>query len=296
MAAEIIDGKQISTEIKDEVKAEVAKYKEQTGKVPGLAVILVGEDPASKVYVRNKGRACENIGIYSEQILMDPSISQDVLIDKVKELNSNVKINGILMQSPLPDGLNESAVVNNIDPSKDVDGFHPINVGKLLIGEDTFVSCTPAGVQQLLIRSGVEIEGKHVVIVGRSNIVGKPVTALLMQKKKGGNATVTVCHSRTPDLGAVTRQADILIAAIGKPKLVTADMVSEGTVVIDVGINRIKDDSRKSGYRLVGDVDYEPVSEKASRITPVPGGVGPMTIAMLMFNTLKSFKARNGLA
>ena len=295
MAAEIIDGKKISAEIKEEVKAEVAKFKEQIGKVPGLAVILVGEDPASKVYVRNKGRACEAIGIYSEQNTLDPSISQQELVDKVKQLNDDSKIDGILVQSPLPEGLDEMGVVNNIDPSKDVDGFHPKNVGKLLIGEDTFVSCTPAVVQQLLIRSGVEIEGKHVVIVGRSNIVGKPVTALLMQKKNGANATVTVCHSRTPDLGAMTRQADIIIAAIGRPRIITADMVSEGAVVIDVGINRVEDASKKSGYRLVGDVDYEAVSQKASKITPVPGGVGPMTIAMLMYNTLKSFKIRNGL-
>jgi len=296
MAAEIIDGKKISAEIKEEVKVEVEKYKEQIGKVPGLAVILVGEDPASRVYVRNKGRACEAIGIYSEQNTLDASISQQELVDKVKQLNDDSKIDGILVQSPLPEGLDEMGVVNNIDPSKDVDGFHPKNVGKLLIGEDTFVSCTPAGVQQLLIRSGVETEGKHVVIVGRSNIVGKPVTALLMQKKNGANATVTVCHSRTPDLGAMTRQADIIIAAIGRPRIITADMVSENTVVIDVGINRVEDASKKSGYRLVGDVDYEPVSQKASKITPVPGGVGPMTIAMLMYNTLKSFKIRNGLS
>ncbi len=295
MAAEIIDGKKISADIKEEVKEEVEKLKEQTGKVPGLAVIIVGEDPASKVYVRNKGRACDMIGIYSEQITMDASISQQELTDKVKQLNEDEKIDGILVQSPLPEGLDEMAVVNTIDPSKDVDGFHPINVGKLLIGEDTFVSCTPAGVQQLLLRSGVEIEGKHVVIVGRSNIVGKPIAALLMQKKPGANATVTVCHSRTADLGAVTREAEILIAAIGKPKIITADMVSEGAVVIDVGINRVEDASRKSGYRLVGDVDYEAVSQKVSKITPVPGGVGPMTIAMLMYNTLKSFKIRNGL-
>lgn len=295
MAAEIIDGKKVSAEIKEEVKVEVAKYKEQIGKVPGLAVILVGEDPASKVYVRNKGKACDLIGIYSEQITMEASVSQQELIDKVKQLNADSRIDGILVQSPLPEGLDETLIVNNIDPSKDVDGFHPKNVGRLLIGEDTFVSCTPAGVQQLLIRSGVEIEGKHVVVVGRSNIVGKPVAALLMQKKPGANATVTVCHSRTADLAAVTRQAEILIAAIGRPKVITADMVSEGTVVIDVGINRVKDESKKSGFRLVGDVDYEAVSQKASKITPVPGGVGPMTIAMLMFNTLKSFKVRNNL-
>ena len=295
MAAEIIDGKKISAEIKDEVKIEVEKYKNQIGKVPGLAVVLVGEDPASKVYVRNKGRACEHIGIYSEQIIMDTGISQPELMDKVNQLNNDPKIDGILVQSPLPDGLDEGQIINNIDPSKDVDGFHPFNVGRLLVGDDTFVSCTPAGVQQLLVRSGVETEGKHVVIVGRSNIVGKPMMAIMVQKQAGANSTVTVCHSRTTDLPSVTRQADILIAAIGRARFVTADMVSEGTVVIDVGINRIEDSSRKSGYRLVGDVDYDPVAEKVSKITPVPGGVGPMTIAMLMYNTLKSFKARNNL-
>ena len=295
MAAEIIDGKKISAEIKDEVKNDVEKYKSQIGKVPGLAVVLVGEDPASKVYVRNKGRACEHIGIYSEQIVLDAGISQQELMDQVDKLNNDPKIDGILVQSPLPDGLDEGMVINNIDPSKDVDGFHPINVGRLLVGDDTFISCTPAGVQQMLVRSGVETEGKHVVIVGRSNIVGKPMMAIMVQKKAGANSTVTVCHSRTADLPSVTRQADILIAAIGRARFVTAEMVSEGTVVIDVGINRVEDSSRKSGYRLVGDVDYEPVAKKASKITPVPGGVGPMTIAMLMHNTLKSFKARNNL-
>jgi methylenetetrahydrofolate dehydrogenase (NADP+) / methenyltetrahydrofolate cyclohydrolase len=296
VAAEIIDGKKISAEIKDEVKIEVEKYKQQIGKVPGLAVVLVGEDPASKVYVRNKGRACEHIGIYSEQIIMDASISQQELMDKVNQLNNDPKIDGILVQSPLPEGLDEGQVINNIDPAKDVDGFHPFNVGRLLVGADTFMSCTPAGVQQLLVRSGVETEGKHVVIVGRSNIVGKPMMAIMVQKQAGANSTVTVCHSRTADLPSVTRQADILIAAIGRARFVTADMVSEGTVVIDVGINRIEDSSRKSGYRLVGDVDYDLVAEKVAKITPVPGGVGPMTIAMLMYNTLKSFKARNNLS
>ena len=295
MAAEIIDGKKISAEIKDEVKNDVEKYKSQIGKVPGLAVVLVGEDPASKVYVRNKGLACEHIGIYSEQIVLDADISQQELMDQVDKLNNDPKIDGILVQSPLPDGLDEGMVINNIDPSKDVDGFHPFNVGRLLVGDDTFISCTPAGVQQMLIRSGVETEGKHVVIVGRSNIVGKPMMAIMVQKQAGANSTVTVCHSRTADLPSVTRQADILIAAIGRARFVTAEMVSEGTVVIDVGINRVEDSSRKSGYRLVGDVDYEPVAKKASKITPVPGGVGPMTIAMLMHNTLKSFKARNNL-
>lgn len=295
MSAKWIDGKKIAAEIKEELRQETEKLIPKVGRAPGLAVILVGEDPASAVYVRNKGRACQALGFHSEQITLDADISQDELMRRVEVLNQDPAIDGILVQSPLPRGLDETAVLLAIDPAKDVDGFHPFNVGKLLVGEDTFASCTPAGVQQLLLRSGVETAGSHVVIVGRSNIVGKPLMALMVQKAVGANATVSVCHSRTRDLPAITRQADILVAAIGRPRFITADMVSEGTVVIDVGINRIEDATRKSGSRLVGDVDFEAVKEKAAQITPVPGGVGPMTIAMLMANTLKAFKLHNQL-
>lgn len=292
MSAEIIDGKKIAATIKEDLKQEIDRLSKRVGRSPGLAVILVGDNPASKIYVKNKRSACEELGIHSEEYSLDQTISEEELIDIIEDLNKKENIDGILVQSPLPDHLDENKIAGYIDQSKDVDGFHPINVGKLLIGEETFISCTPFGIQQLLLRSGVKIEGKHVVIVGRSTIVGKPLAALLMQKKENANATVTVCHSRTRDLAKITRQADILIAALGSPKKITADMVSKGAVVIDVGINRIKDPTKKSGYRLVGDVDFDNVSKIASKITPVPGGVGPMTIAMLMYNTVKSYKLR----
>ena len=293
MAAKIIDGKQVAADMRAELKAKVAKLKED-GIVPGLAVVLVGEDPASKSYVTAKERACEEIGIYSDDNRLDADTSQEKLMALVNKLNNDPKINGILVQLPLPKHLNESEVLLAIDPNKDVDGFHPINVGKMVVGEKAFLSCTPHGVIQLLLRNDVKIEGAQVVIVGRSNIVGKPVANMLIQKNTTGNATVTVCHTRTKNLADHTRRADIVIAAAGRPNTVTADMVKDGVVVIDVGVNRVEDATKKRGYRLVGDVDFEAVKEKASLITPVPGGVGPMTITMLLYNTVESAERAAG--
>jgi len=294
MTAQIIDGKQVAADMRAELKDEVAKLKEQ-GIVPGLGVVLVGEDPASQSYVRAKERACEDIGIYSDDNRLQADISQEDLMALVEKMNNDPKINGILVQLPLPKGLNEAEVLLAIDPAKDVDGFHPMNVGKMVVGEKAFLPCTPHGVIQLLLRSGVTLEGAEVVIVGRSNIVGKPLANMLIQKNATGNATVTVCHTRTKDLAAHTKRADIVIAAAGRPNTVTADMVKEGVVVIDVGVNRVEDATKKRGYRLVGDVDFEAVKEKASFITPVPGGVGPMTITMLLYNTVESAKRAAGL-
>jgi methylenetetrahydrofolate dehydrogenase (NADP+)/methenyltetrahydrofolate cyclohydrolase len=287
MVAEIISGKEVSSEIKEELKGRIASLKEK-GVTPGLVVILVGEDPASQVYVRMKGKTCEELGLYSDTKRFPEDLPEDELLKLIDELNEDPRVHGILVQLPLPKHIDENKVLLRIKPEKDVDGFHPVNVGKMLIGEPGFLPCTPHGVQELLTRSGNDPEGKHVVIVGRSNIVGKPVAAILMQKKKGANATVTVCHSRTKDLPAMCRQADILIAAMGVPKFIKENMVKEGAVVIDVGVNRVDDPEAKRGYRLVGDVDFEPVAAKASAITPVPGGVGPMTIVMLMMNTVIS--------
>jgi methylenetetrahydrofolate dehydrogenase (NADP+)/methenyltetrahydrofolate cyclohydrolase len=294
MAAKIIDGKQVAEDMRAELKVDVAVLKEQDV-VPGLAVILVGEDPASQSYVKAKERACESIGIYSDDNRLPADTSQEDLMALVEEKNKDPRINGILVQLPLPKHLDESQVLLAIDPVKDVDGFHPINVGKMVIGERAFLPCTPHGVVQLLARSGVETEGAHVVVVGRSNIVGKPVANMLLQKKEHANATVTICHTRTKDIGSFTRQADIVIAAAGRPNTVTADMVREGAVIIDVGVNRVEDASAKRGYRLVGDCDFEGLKEKASLITPVPGGVGPMTITMLLFNTVESARMAAGL-
>ena len=294
MAAQIIDGKQVAADMRVELKDEVAKLAEQ-GIVPGLGVILVGEDPASQSYVRAKERACEEAGIYSDDNRLPADSSQEDLIALVEKMNNDPKINGILVQLPLPKGLNEAEVLLTIDPDKDVDGFHPMNVGKMVVGEKAFLPCTPHGVIQLLLRSGVKIEGAKVVIVGRSNIVGKPLMNMLIQKNAKGNATVTVCHTRTKDLSGHTKQADIVIAAAGRPNTITADIVKEGVVVIDVGVNRVEDATKKKGYRLVGDVDFEAVKEKASLITPVPGGVGPMTITMLLYNTVESAKRAAGL-
>jgi methylenetetrahydrofolate dehydrogenase (NADP+)/methenyltetrahydrofolate cyclohydrolase len=294
MTAKIIDGKQVAADMREELKAEVAKLKEQNV-VPGLGVILVGEDPASKSYVTAKERACEEMGIYSDDNRLSADISQEELMQKVRDMNDDPKINGILVQLPLPKHLNEAEVLLTIDPNKDVDGFHPMNVGKMMVGEEAFLPCTPHGVIQLLIRSGVKIEGAKVIIVGRSNIVGKPLANMLIQKNAKGNATVTVCHTRTKDLASQTLQADILIAAAGRPNTITADMVKDGVVVIDVGVNRVDDATKKRGYRLVGDVNFEAVKEKASLITPVPGGVGPMTITMLLYNTVESAKRAAGL-
>ena len=293
MTAQIIDGKQVAADMREELKKEVAKLKEQ-GIVPGLGVILVGEDPASKSYVTAKERTCEEIGIYSDDNRLPAETSQKELMVLVRKMNQDPKIHGILVQLPLPKHLNETEVLLAIDPVKDVDGFHPMNVGKMVVGEEAFLPCTPHGVIQLLIRSGVKIEGAEVVIVGRSNIVGKPLANMLIQKKPNRNATVTVCHTRTKDLARHTRRADILIAAAGQPNTITADMVKEGVVVIDVGVNRVDDPTKKQGFRLVGDVDFEAVKEKASLITPVPGGVGPMTITMLIYNTVESAKRACG--
>jgi methylenetetrahydrofolate dehydrogenase (NADP+)/methenyltetrahydrofolate cyclohydrolase len=294
MTAQIIDGKQIATEIRAELKDEVTRLKEQ-GIVPGLGVILVGEDPASASYVTAKERACGEMGIYSDDNRLAAETTQGELMTIVQRMNADPKINGILVQLPLPKHINESEVLLGIDPAKDVDGFHPVNVGKMVVGEKAFLPCTPHGVVQLLLRSGGKIEGAHVVIVGRSNIVGKPLANMLIQKNATGNATVTVCHTRTRDLAHYTREADVVIAAAGRPGTVTAEMLKDGAVVIDVGVNRVEDATRKRGYRLVGDVDFEAVKEKASLITPVPGGVGPMTITMLLYNTVESAKRAAGI-
>lgn len=292
MSAKIIDGKQVAKEMREELKAKVAQLKER-GVVPGLSVILVGEDPASKSYVSAKEKACEEIGIFSDDNRLPADISQEDLMKIIDEKNNDSNIHGILVQLPLPKHLDENEVLLAIKPEKDVDGFHPVNVGKMVVGEKAFLPCTPHGVVQLLARSGVEIAGAHVVVVGRSNIVGKPVANMLLQKKENANATVTVCHTGTKDIAYFTRQADIIIAAVGRPNTITADMVKDGAAVIDVGVNRVEDATKKRGYRLVGDVDFDAVKEKASLITPVPGGVGPMTITMLLYNTVES--AENSL-
>ena len=284
MPAELLDGISVARAIRDEVALEVVVQKAR-GVVPGLAVVLVGEDPASAVYVRNKGRACEEAGMHSVTIRMPDTTSQAELLAVVDQLNADPAIHGMLVQMPLPKQCNADEVIRRIDPAKDVDGFHPINAGKLTIGEkDGFAPCTPAGVMELLKRYHIATAGADVVIVGRSNIVGKPMATLLMQP--GVDATVTVCHSRTRDLSAHTRRADILIAAIGRPKFVTAAMVKPGATVIDVGINRVDEPRAKNGYVLAGDVDFASVSAVAGRLTPVPGGVGPLTIAMLLKSTL----------
>jgi methylenetetrahydrofolate dehydrogenase (NADP+)/methenyltetrahydrofolate cyclohydrolase len=291
LPAELIDGVDIARSIREEAARETAQLVER-GVRPGLAVVLVGEDPASTVYVRSKGRACDEAGIHSVTLRLPASTSQSELLDAVSALNRDPLVHGILVQMPLPKHLDPDAVIRSIDPRKDVDGFHPVNVGKLLIGErDGFVPCTPAGIQEMLRRSNVETKGAECVIVGRSNIVGKPMAALLVQDSSGANATVTVCHSRTRDLAAHTKRADIVIAAAGRAGLVTGEMLKPGCAVIDVGMNRIADETAPRRYRLVGDVDFDSAREVASKITPVPGGVGPMTIAMLLSNTVKAAKA-----
>jgi len=286
--ATLIDGTAIGRLVRDDVAREVARLK-TLGVVPGLSVVLVGDDPASAVYVRSKGKACEEAGMRGETIRLPADTSEAQLLEQVDALNADPRVHGILVQMPLPRHMSADKVIRRIRPEKDVDGFHPVNVGKLSIGErDGFVPCTPAGAIELLVRSGVETRGKDAVVVGRSNIVGKPMAALLMQDAPGGNATVTICHSRTADLATHTRRADILVAAIGKPEMITGDMIKPGAVVIDVGINRVNDSSSPKGYRLVGDVAFESARRVASLITPVPGGVGPMTIAMLMKNTVRA--------
>jgi methylenetetrahydrofolate dehydrogenase (NADP+)/methenyltetrahydrofolate cyclohydrolase len=283
----LIDGKKTSQEIKDELKEQISKLE---GKVPGLVTILVGENPASQVYVRMKNKACAKIGMHSKIEQLDESISEKQLLDLIDKYNNDSDYHGILVQLPLPDHIDEDKVIESISVAKDVDGFHPVNVGKMVIGKNTFFPCTPNGIVELLKRYKIETKGKHVVVIGRSNIVGKPVANLLLQKKEGANAIVTVCHSAAGDLSYYSKQADILIAAIGRPNFITGDMVKEDAVVIDVGVNRVDDDTSEKGYRLVGDVDFEEVSKKSSYITPVPGGVGPMTIAMLLQNTFIAFK------
>ena len=293
MTAKIIDGKQVAADMREQLKREVAGLAKK-GIVPGLGVILVGDDPASKSYVTAKQKACQEIGIYSDDNRLPESTSQKELLALIGRMNKDPKINGILTQLPLPKHLDETEVLLAINPAKDVDGFHPINVGKMVTGQRAFLPCTPHGVVQLLIKSGVKIEGANVVIVGRSNIVGKPLANILIQKSPLGNATVTVCHTRTRNLAEHTKRADIVIAAAGCPNTITADMIKDGAVVIDVGVNRVDDPSKKAGYRLVGDVDFENVKEKASLITPVPGGVGPMTITMLLYNTVESARLGKG--
>jgi len=296
MSAKIIDGNQIARQINQETAMEVAVMARNHSVQPGLAVVIVGDNPASQVYVGMKVKKSAELGIYSVKKTLDKNATQKEVIDLIKELNNDPKIHGILVQSPPPPQIDEEAVVAAIDPQKDVDCFHAENVGKMLLGDKSgFLPCTPHGIMVLLERSGIDPAGKHVVVLGRSNIVGKPMMALLVQKAKGANATVTVCHSQTPDIAHYTKEADILIAAIGKPNFVTASMVKKGAVVIDVGINRIDDSSSPKGYKLVGDVDYESVSKVASHITPVPGGVGPMTIAMLMHNAVKACKIQRNI-
>ena len=295
MTAQIISGTEVAKEIRAELKKEIAELKEKHNVVPGLVTVLVGVDPASQVYVGQKEKTSQNLGIYSERYDLPADTSQDDLLALINKLNNDPKINGILVQLPLPKHINETEVLFAISPKKDVDGFHPVSLGKLMIGEPDYIPCTPHGIQQLLVRAGVKIEGAEVVVVGRSNIVGKPIANILLQKADGANATVTICHTRTKDLAFHTKRADIIIAAAGKAKAITADMVKEGVVVIDVGVNQVG--TTAEGKRiLVGDVDFEAVKEKASAITPVPGGVGPMTITMLMTNTVRAAKIAAGLA
>lgn len=295
MSARLIKGSEVAQEIREELKKEVQILKAQHGIEPGLVTILVGEDPASLSYVTAKQRTSKDLGFYSIQDTQESGISEETLLSLIAQYNTDPKIHGILVQLPLPKHINETKVLYAIDPKKDVDAFHPVNVGKLLIGEPDFLPCTPHGIWQLLIRSGAAIEGAEVVVVGRSNIVGKPIAAMLMQKMPHANATVTVCHTKTKDMAFHTRRADILIVAAGRPKAVTADMVKEGVVVIDVGVNRVGKTPEGKAI-LVGDVDFEEVEKKAGAITPVPGGVGPMTITMLMHNTVRAAKLAGGLS
>ena len=295
MTAKLISGTEIAKQIREEIKQEIAELKAKHNVVPGLVTVLVGADPASQVYVGAKEKTSNELGIYSERHDIPAETTQEELMALIDKLNKDPKINGILVQLPLPKHLNEDEVLYAIDPKKDVDGFHPVNVGKLMIGDPDYIPCTPHGIQQLLIRSGVKTDGAEVVVVGRSNIVGKPIANIMLQKKEGANSTVTICHTATKDMAFHTKRADILIVAAGRPKAITADMVKEGVVVIDVGVNQIG--KTPDGKRiLAGDVDFDAVKEKAAAITPVPGGVGPMTITMLMLNTLRAAKIAAGLA
>ncbi len=285
----LLDGKKIASEIKEELRIEISKLAGEGKNIPGLVAILAGENPASEIYVKSKAKDCSEIGMKSKVEKLSENISESELLDLVKKYNNDDDYHGILVQLPLPKHISEDKVIEAISPKKDVDGFHPVSVGNLVIGKETFASCTPAGIQELLVRYDIETKGKHVVVLGRSNIVGKPIANIMLQKKEGANSVVTVCHSAAINLSDYTRQADILIAAIGRPQFVKAGMVKEGVVVVDVGINRIEDKNTKKGYRIVGDVDFEGVSTKASYITPVPGGVGLMTRAMLLKNTFKAY-------
>ena len=287
MPAQIIDGAKIAAEVRAEVAERVARLRER-GIVPGLTVILVGDDPGSAIYVRNKERAAQEAGIAGQTLHFPADTTEAQLLELVRQQNEDPSVHGLLVQTPLPPQINQERVMATLDPVKDVDGLHPENLGWLLLGNPRFVGATPLGVQQMLLRSGIDPSGKHVVICGRSEIVGRPLAALLLQKREGANATVTICHTGTRDLAHHTRQADILVAAMGRPRAITADMVKPGAVVIDVGINTIPDPSRRSGQRTVGDVDFEAVSEVAGAISPVPGGVGPMTIAMLLSNAVQA--------
>jgi methylenetetrahydrofolate dehydrogenase (NADP+)/methenyltetrahydrofolate cyclohydrolase len=295
MTAKLIKGNEIAQQIREELKQETADLKTKYNVVPGLVTILVGENPASVSYVTGKQKTSKELGFYSIQDNQPETITEEQLLKLVEKYNKDPKIHGILVQLPLPKHINETKILYAIDPKKDVDGFHPVNVGKLMIGEADYLPCTPAGIQQLLIRTGTKIEGAEVVVVGRSNIVGKPIANILLQKQKGANATVTICHTGTKDMAFHTKRADILIVAAGKPKAVTADMVKEGAVIIDVGVNRIGM-TPEGKAKLCGDVDFDGVKEKASAITPVPGGVGPMTITMLMMNTVKAAKLAAGIS
>lgn len=285
----LLDGKKIAADIRAELKNEIDKLKQEGEKVPGLVAILVGDNPSSQIYVNSKTKDCNEIGMKTVTEKKDTGISEKELLDLIEAYNSNSDFHGILVQLPLPKHINEDKVIETISPKKDVDGFHPVNVGNLVIGKEAFRSCTPAGIQELLIRYNIETKGKHVVVLGRSNIVGKPIANIMLQKKEHANSIVTVCHSAAPDVSYYTRQSDILVAAMGVPKFVKADMVKDGVVVIDVGINRIEDKAAKKGYRIVGDVDFDEVSKKVSYITPVPGGVGLMTRAMLLKNTFEAY-------
>jgi methylenetetrahydrofolate dehydrogenase (NADP+)/methenyltetrahydrofolate cyclohydrolase len=287
---QILDGIAVSAHIKSQIKQETEKLKAEKGKTPHLAAILVGHNPASEAYVGNKVRTCEELGFGSTLLRFEDSITEAQLLEEIKKLNADAKIDGILVQLPLPKHISDNAVINAIDPGKDVDGFHPITQGKMLLGQPSFLPATPYGILLMLEHYNINTSGMHCVVIGRSNIVGTPMTVLMSRNAQPGNATVTICHSKTRDLAAITKTADIIIAAIGRPRFVTADMVKEGAIVIDVGINRIDDATRKSGSRLVGDVDYDNVAPKCSYITPVPKGVGPMTICGLMKNTLEAAK------
>ncbi len=293
--AKILSGKELAQKMREEMKAELSELKEKHNLVPALAVVLVGDDPASMSYVKGKEKACAEVGIDVHKYKFDADYEENSLLKLIADLNNNPGVHGILVQLPLPGHIDEEKVLYAIDPEKDVDGFHPINVGRLMIGAPGYVPGTPHGIQKMLSRNGIDISGMHVVIVGRSNIVGKPLALLLVQKKEEANATVTICHTGTKNIGEITKLADVLVVAAGRPHTVNADMVKEGAVVIDVGVNRVEDKTKKSGFRLIGDVEFEEVAAKASAISPVPGGVGPMTITMLLHNVIIAARKQRGI-